>query len=225
VLVEDGSRWLEQAAIGMDEPCLTDTMPMTKRCLTHGYRGTGRSIAGCLFAVLLALFGAAEAWAQDTNTKAPPALDAPASGLKPQRYGSLKADRVQLRQGPGADQPTAGTFEHMGLPVEILQEHETWSRVRDAGGTVGWVPSTALSRRRTALILPWEVKRGKAQSPLAVLRDDDRENARAIAQVEAGVLAGIISCENNWCRVSVGNYRGYIEQAKLWGTFPNEEIK
>ena len=62
-------------------------------------------------------------------------------------------------------------------------------------------------------------------SPSATLRDDDRENARAIAQVEAGVLAGIIGCENGWCRVSVGNYRGYIEQSKLWGTYPNEQIK
>jgi SH3-like domain-containing protein len=39
------------------------------------------------------------------------------------------------------------------------------------------------------------------------------------------VLASIIGCENGWCRVSVGNYRGYIEQSKLWGTYPNEQIK
>ena len=46
-----------------------------------------------------------------------------------------------------------------------------------------------------------------------------------VAQVEAGVLASIITCGNGWCRVSVGNYRGYIEQKKLWGTYPDEEIK
>jgi SH3-like domain-containing protein len=145
--------------------------------------------------------------------------------LKAQRYASLKADRVLLRQGPGNDHPQSGVFEHLGLPVEVLQEQDGWSRVRDAAGRVGWVPGNILSRRRTALILPWELKRGQAQTPLATLRDDDRESARPVAQVEAGVLAGIISCENNWCRVSVGNYRGYIEQAKLWGTFPSEEIR
>ena len=57
------------------------------------------------------------------------------------------------------------------------------------------------------------------------LRDDDSESARAIAQVEAGVLVSIIGCENGWCRISVGSFRGYIEQTKLWGTYPNETIK
>jgi SH3-like domain-containing protein len=82
-----------------------------------------------------------------------------------------------------------------------------------------------LSRRRTALVLPWEVKEGQAQIPSATLREGDREGARPIVQVEAGVLANILGCEGGWCRISVGNYRGYIEQTKLWGTFPNEEIK
>ena len=141
-----------------------------------------------------------------------------------QRYASLKADRVALRKGPGSDHATVGAFEQLGLPVEVLQEHEAWSRVRDAGGVVGWVPSNILSRRRTALVLPWEAKQGRSQPSSAMLRDDDRENARPVVQVEAGVLAGIISCENSWCRVSVGGYRGYIEQAKLWGTFTNEPI-
>jgi SH3-like domain-containing protein len=58
-----------------------------------------------------------------------------------------------------------------------------------------------------------------------VLRDDDSEGARAIAQVEAGVLAGIISCDGRWCRVSVGGFRGYIEQTKLWGAYQGEVIK
>ena len=145
--------------------------------------------------------------------------------MKVPRYVSLKADRVKLRQGPGAEYPTAWVFKRTGLPVEIIKEVEVWRKVRDAGGTEGWVHMSLLSGRRTALILPWEIKGGQAQAPSATLRDDDRESARAIAQVEAGVLASIISCENGWCRVSVGDYRGYIEQSKLWGTYPNEQIK
>ena len=147
------------------------------------------------------------------------------NGTKVPRYVSLKADRVLLRQGPGAEFPTAWVFKRTGLPVEIVEATEAWRKIRDAGGAEGWVHMSLLSGRRTALILPWEIKEGQAQAPSVTLRDDDRENARAIAQVEAGVLAGIIGCENGWCRVSVGNYRGYIEQSKLWGTYPNEQIK
>ena len=46
-----------------------------------------------------------------------------------------------------------------------------------------------------------------------------------MAQVEAGVLASIISCDGRWCRVSVGGFRGYIEQTKLWGAYQGEVIK
>ena len=80
-----------------------------------------------------------------------------------------------------------------------------------------------LSGRRTALILPWEAKAG--QKAMATLRNDDSERADAFAEVEAGVLANIISCDGQWCRVSVGGYRGYIEQAKLWGAYQGEVIK
>jgi SH3-like domain-containing protein len=69
------------------------------------------------------------------------------------------------------------------------------------------------------------VKPGQAQAPIAALRYDGHDKAQVVAEVEAGVLASIISCDNGWCRVSIGNHRGYIEQSKLWGTYPNETIR
>ena len=148
-----------------------------------------------------------------------------AGALKKRVFLSLKADSVNLRQAPGRDQPTAWVLQRLGLPVEVIEQREGWSKVADASGAVGWVDAAFLSRRRTALIIPWEIKEGQATSAVATLREDDRESARPIAQVEAGVLANIMSCGGGWCRVSVGSYRGYIEQGKLWGTFPGEEIK
>jgi SH3-like domain-containing protein len=181
-------------------------------------------LAACLLGVLLAAAGAGPAArAQAAKETATP--ETASGGLKVLRYVSLKSDRVFLRQGPGTDYPIAWVFQRAGLPVEVLREFEVWRQVRDASGTVGWVHSSLLSSRRTALILPWEVKDGKANAPLATLRDDDHERARAVAQVEAGVLVSIISCANRWCRVSIGDHRGYIEQTKLWGTYPSEQIK
>jgi len=180
-------------------------------------------LVACLLGLVLAHGGGPSARAQAVKDAS--ASETGPSGLKVPRYVSLKADRVYLRQGPGTDYPTAWVFQRTGLPVEVIREFEVWRQVRDAGGTVGWVHSSLLSGRRTALILPWEVKEGQTQAASATLRDDDRESARAIAQVEAGVLASIITCENGWCRVSVDNFRGYIEQKKLWGTYPDERIK
>jgi SH3-like domain-containing protein len=166
---------------------------------------------------------ATPSWAQGAGE--PPSSLAFAGALKQRLFLSLKADGVQLRQAPGRDQPTAWVLQRLGLPVEVIEQRDGWSKVADASGAVGWVDAASLSRRRTALIIPWEVKEGQTASAVATLREDDRESARPIAQVEAGVLANIISCGGGWCRISVGTYRGYIEQAKLWGTFPGEEIK
>ena len=137
----------------------------------------------------------------------------------------MKSDRVNLRQGPGTEYPTAWVFRRAGLPVEVIKEFESWRQVRDAEGTTGWVASTMLSGRRTAVILPWEVRPGRGDPTVAVLRNDDSEGSKAVAEVEAGVLAGIISCDGRWCRVSVGGFRGYLEQTKLWGAYQGEVIK
>ena len=84
-----------------------------------------------------------------------------ASGLALPRFASLKSDRVNLRQGPGTDYPTAWVFRRAGLPVEIVKEFESWREVRDAEGTTGWVLGSMLSGRRTAVVLPWELKAGQ----------------------------------------------------------------
>jgi len=172
-----------------------------------------------LLALLLAVMDIAGASAQAT-----PGATA-ASGLPVPRFVSLKADRVNLRQGPGTEYPTAWVFRRVGLPVEVIKEFENWRQVRDAEGTEGWVLGSMLSGRRTAVVLPWEMKGESGQAVAAMLREDDRESARPVARLEPGVLANIISCDGRWCRISVGEFRGYIEQSKLWGAYQGEVIK
>ena len=140
------------------------------------------------------------------------------------RFASLKSDQVQLHDGPGAEFPVAWVFRRAGLPVEITREADAWCEVRDSEGATGWVWASSLSRRRTALVVG---HRKAEQSPKETvpLRDDDRANALTIANLEAGVLASIIDCDGSWCRVSVGNIRGYVEQGKLWGTLQGEVIR
>jgi SH3-like domain-containing protein len=190
------------------------------RCIGLAREGGRRRVLACALAFGLGVFPAADPVAQGAA-----AATEVASGPQVPRFVSLKSDRVNLRQGPGTEYPTAWVFRRAGLPVEVIKEFEGWRQVRDAEGTTGWVLGSMLSGRRTAVILPWLVRPGQGEPPFAVLRDDDSEGARAIAQVEAGVLAGIISCDGRWCRVSVGGFRGYIEQTKLWGAYQGEVIK
>ncbi len=156
------------------------------------------------------------------------AAETTSSGLPLPRYVSLKSDRVNVRKGPGFDYPIAWVYQRVGLPVEILKEFETWRQVRDSDGTEGWVLQNLLSGRRTALVTPWDVKppeAGKEKPEPATLRDGESGSASVLATVEPGVLATVLSCDRSWCHVSISDQRGYIEQTKLWGVYPDETVK
>jgi SH3-like domain-containing protein len=180
-----------------------------------------RRSAAC--ALLLAIASAAgAAWAEPAPAGA---LETGPSGLPLPRFVSLKSDRVNLRRGPGLDYPTAWVFRRAGLPLEVVNEFESWRQVRDADGTTGWVLGALLSGRRTALVLPWQARGGHGATVSATLREDASEASRAVADIEAGVLVGIAGCDGRWCRVSVDGHRGFIEQAKLWGAYQGEVIR
>jgi SH3-like domain-containing protein len=146
------------------------------------------------------------------------------SGLPVPRFVSMKADRVNLRSGPSTDYPTSWIFRRAGLPVEIIRESEGWRQIRDAEGTTGWVLQIMLSGRRTALVLPWDAKPGVAL-PETELRQSNTESSPAVVKVEAGVIASVRTCDKRWCQINVGDYKGYIEQKKLWGVYDGEVVK
>lgn len=149
-----------------------------------------------------------------------------ATGLPLPRFVSLKSDRVQVRQGPGMDHKVLWVFNRVGLPVEIMQEFENWRQIRDQDGSVGWVAHALLSARRTAVVPAWAAgKTEKGAARTLPLHVEATSSSSTVALLEPGVVCDIRSCDSRWCHVSVGDYRGYIEQAKLWGVYPGETIK
>ncbi|MDX2258404.1 MAG: SH3 domain-containing protein [Hyphomicrobiaceae bacterium] len=173
-----------------------------------------RRAIGATFAVIVALAATAATHAQDRT----------ATDGKLPRFASLKASEVNLRRGPGTEYPTAWVFRRAGLPVEVLEEHEAWRQVRDADGTTGWVIRSLISGRRTAQVLPWEVKEGQAR-PQLPLHARASDGSGTVVMLEAGVIADVFSCDGTWCYIGVESFRGYIRQAKLWGVYAGELLE
>lgn len=142
-----------------------------------------------------------------------------ATGLPLPRYVSLKSDRVNLREGPSKDHRTSWVFQRAGLPVEITAEFETWRKVRDSEGSEGWVLHSLLSGRRTGLIAPW-----KKNEVLALYANPDAASD-TLAKLQTGVIANIKLCSGKWCRVFGEGFDGFIEQANLWGAYPDEKVE
>jgi SH3-like domain-containing protein len=189
---------------------------------------------GAAIILLVPLAAQAQAPAENPGDAPAPAVRAQTSGPLPSgkgpsgfplpRFVSLKSDRVNLRAGPGTDYPASWVFRRAGLPLEVIKEFETWRQVRDAEGTNGWVLQSFLSGRRTALVLPWDVKEG-SEPPQVPIMNSDSSSSRTVAVVEAGVIANVLTCDSVWCSVTVEKYRGYIEQKKLWGVYDGEILK
>jgi SH3-like domain-containing protein len=170
---------------------------------------------------LVATFGPVAA---QTATAATAQVSAGASGLPLPRFVSLKSDRVNMRSGPGTEYPTSWVFKRIGMPVEVLKEFEGWRQIRDSDGTTGWVLGSNLSGRRTAVVQPWDIKSGQP-AVQTQLTDDADPKARVVAVLEAGVLGSVMTCSGRWCRIAVGEIRGYIEQKRLWGVYDGEIVK
>lgn len=184
--------------------------------------GLAALAAGLLAGNALAGGGEPASPAPAARAATPPTTSS--SGLPLPRFVSLKADRVNLRSGPGTDYPTSWVYRQAGLPVEVLSEFEAWRQVRDSEGATGWVIQSLLSGRRTALVAPWELKTGTSVPQIPV-RNSDSESARTVAIVEAGIIANIHSCDGRWCSITIDRYRGYLPQKQLWGVYPNETVK
>ncbi len=171
---------------------------------------TGIIVKALAMAAFFSALAAADAGAQS-------------AAAKPPRFVSLKASEVNLRKGPGTEYPIAWVFRRAGLPVKILREYEAWREVTDIDGTKGWVVRTLLSNRRTAQIVGPKRATG-AEAPQEPLLERPRARAKAVALVEAGVIADLHTCDGTWCEVSVGDFKGYLQQNKLWGVGIGEKL-
>jgi SH3-like domain-containing protein len=150
---------------------------------------------------------------------APPVVDlnkGSVTGLPLPRFASMRADDVNLRAGPGTRYPIEWLYKRRGLPVEIEREFEVWRLVQAPDGAKGWVHEATLMGRRDFLIIG-------ADRPL---RNEPQEAAHAIAILKPGVVGHIRSCDagSDWCRVQVGEYRGWLKRDEFWGTQPGEAV-
>ncbi len=186
----------------------------------HGLRDIGRStgvarrsLALVLTIALLALSAAAPSPA---NAQSGAAVGK--SGLPVPRFVSLKASRVNVRVGPGQDYRVAWVFTRPGLPIEIIQEFDTWRRVRDSDGSVGWIFHSLLSGKRTGVVTPW----GREEPTPIFARPG--ASVTVAAYLEPGVVAEVERCQDSWCRVSGRRFDGWIQQERLWGVYPDETI-
>lgn len=137
------------------------------------------------------------------------------SGLKIPRFVTLSKDKVFVRSGPGLRYPIKWVFKKQGLPIEIVQEFDTWRKVRDFEGEEGWIHQALLSGKRNAIV--------KAEKGGLLVRKPVTD-ARPVALLEDKVLFDIDQCSGAWCAGEADGFKGWIERKSLWGVYADEEL-
>lgn len=142
------------------------------------------------------------------------------SGLPLPRFATTRSEPTNVRVGPGEKYDIAWTFIRSGIPVEIVQEFDTWRKIRDVEGDEGWVHQNLLTGTRMGYVTPI-----LAGGEIA-LRAGQSDDAGARARLGPGLKVAIKQCDGTWCEVSVthdrSTYAGWLRQEELWGVYPNE---
>jgi SH3-like domain-containing protein len=142
-----------------------------------------------------------------------------ASGLPVPRFVSLKSDRVNVRSGPNKDQDVRWVYTRAGMPVEVTAEFENWRRIRDWEGAEGWVYHSLLSGRRSAVVVP------TLKDDLVPLYESAKSESGVVANLPAGVLGQLKTCNGLWCEFRGPNFSGWIKQERIWGAYPDEKVE
>lgn len=191
-----------------------DSMPPARRLMRREEAAVLRAL---LLVSILVVMGLAATFAL--------AADNP-SGLPLPRFVTTRSTPVNVRVGPGTKYGVAWVYVKAGTPVEIIQEFDTWRKIRDYDGSEGWLHQNLLQGKRAGLVAPWKADGEK----IALLKSDDA-NSGVRAWLTPKFRVDISECDGTWCKVTatthpVGgspqSYQGYLAQSELWGVYKNE---
>lgn len=177
-----------------------------------------RPLICALFAIAITLPVAAQ------DGTAP--IRGPETNLPLPRYVSMRAEEGNARRGPSTTHRIDWVFTQRHTPLRVVAEYEHWRKVVDRDGQGGWMHFALLSGTRYAYL-----------ETDVILRRRPNDAADGVAQVERGVLARVLECAPQWCRVRVerqlscdatfclrrsASYRGWLRKDTIWGVDPQE---
>jgi SH3-like domain-containing protein len=128
-------------------------------------------------------------------------------------YASIKSDKANIRTGPSVRYPIDWIYMRPNWPVQVTATFETWRKIKDINGDIGWIHESLLSGRRYGVV--------KTNGVQEIYRLPITTSTVTLI-AEDGVVAEILSCKSNWCKVKIDDEKGWIDSKHLWGIREDE---
>ena len=120
---------------------------------------------------------------------------------------TLRNDKVNLRQGPSFEYPIKLFYKKKYLPVLVQDRFENFRKIIDHENNSGWVHISQLSKKKAAIIFGGD----------KLIFSNPSIYSKPYAILKQGRLCQIRKCKENWCKVKIEKFEGWIKKDGLWG--------
>ena len=122
---------------------------------------------------------------------------------------TLRNEKVNLRQGPSFEYPIKIFYKKKYLPVLVQEKSDNFRKIRDHENNTGWIHISQLSKKKAAITIDENVLVFKRPTIFS----------KPLIFLEKGRLCIISKCTQEWCKISTGNYKGWVKNMSLWGRY------
>ena len=126
---------------------------------------------------------------------------------KEEYFLTLRNDKVNLRQGPSFDYPIKIIYKKKFLPVLVQDSSDNFRKIRDHENNSGWIHISQLSKKKAAINI---------ENNLFVFKNPTIYS-KPLVILNKGRLCIIRKCKNEWCKIKVDKYNGWVKMDALWG--------
>ena len=121
-------------------------------------------------------------------------------------FVSLKKNKVNVRYGPSLESDIKYVYKKINLPLKQIDKKENFRRIIDLKNNSGWIHISQLKKSNSVIATKDKV-----------LFKNPSSFAKPVAQIREGRLLIIKKCEQNWCKITSGGFKGWIKSDNIWG--------
>ena len=128
------------------------------------------------------------------------------SSVAEETFVSLKKNKVNVRYGPSFDSDIKYVYNKINLPLKQIDKKENFRRIIDLKNNSGWIHVSQLKKVNS--IIPKTDK---------ILFSKPTNFSKPLAKIKKGRVLLVQKCNDNWCKVITGDFKGWVKIERFWG--------
>ena len=89
----------------------------------------------------------------------------------------------------------------------VQDKADNFRKIIDHENNTGWIHVSQLSKRNAAINLIND----------SLVFRSSTVYSKPLVVLKKGKLCMVVKCENNWCKIKVDKFTGWIKKSSLWG--------